>query len=279
MSQIVIIKSHNAGMGSNFNSLLLCLEHMDKSIYDPLPIVEWYMDSYSTIAGKNIWDKYFSISTTQYNAVDHTKPPIILCGMGFDNNRRDYRTCLNNIFCKYIIVKPIISDAIDTIFSNVTSCDILIGVHLRNTDRCIEPQYASPGIEYVIQRTLYLIDNVITHDTVCIYISSDNIPDVHTFKLALTSNSTKAIRFYEDPHAVRSPDSRSVHGDLDSGLDVPSDDKALSILTDIFALARCQYIVRTCSNVTAASGIINANSQIFDVSKEHGRFTEEWLTS
>lgn len=278
MSQIVIIKSHNAGMGSNFNSLLLSLEHMEQCITNPLPIVEWYMDDYSTIAGTNIWNKYFSIKNIQSDAVDNTKLPIILCGMGFNNNRRDYRTCLNKVFTKYILVKPIIINAINEIFSNVTLQDIIIGVHLRNTDRCIEPQYASPGIEYLIQRTQYIIDNI-SSDTVCIYISSDNIPDVHIFKNALTSNSTKAIRFYEDPNAVRSPDSRSIHGDLDSGIDVPGDHKAMSILTDIFALARCQYIVRTCSNVTAVSGIINPNVQIFDVSKEHGRFTEEWLTS
>ena len=53
--------------------------------------------------------------------------------------------------------------------------------------------------------------------------------------------------------------------------------KALSILTDIYSLARCEKIVRTCSNVTGMVGILSPTVKFIDVSLEFGKQSDEWL--
>ena len=166
----------------------------------------------------------------------------------------------------------------DTIFRNLDNYRV-IGVHLRNTDRIIEPQYSSPGIDKMLKHLLLTIHEEYTRNTnIAVYIASDNIPDADLIKNEVLV-SFPDIKILEDPDAVRSPNQLSVHGTHDSGLSsISNSKKAESILTDIFSLARCNVVLRTCSNVTASSAIVNLSTRYIDISKIYGKYTEDWVT-
>lgn len=88
-----------------------------------------------------------------------------------------------------------------------------------------------------------------------------------------------SIIILEDPNTIRSPNQISIHGGADAGLEGFSNaKKAETILTDIFCLARCHKVVRTCSNVTVASALINTETIYIDVSKLYGKPTDEWMS-
>ena len=275
MNEAIIIKSHDAGMGSLFNSMILDINKIKNSYPNAFPIVNWDTTKYGE---GNIFNKYFSIKgfkiTSNYIVKD------TMSGMCFSNdNIQNYRTILNNIYNDHIQVNPIITDKVNIIFTNI-KYDYLIGVHFRNTDRCIEPQYASPGSDKVSKRVLDVL-NENKGKKLGIYIASDNNPDVIFFKNYIEKNYSdfKNIEFIEDPDTIRSDNQISIHGTHDIGnSNYTPEQKALSILVDIYSLARCDILVRTCSNVTCSAGIINKNSKIIDVSLEYGKFSEKWLS-
>jgi len=274
MNQAIVIKSHFAGIGSIFNSTILGIEQIKRQYQNCFPIVIWDSTPYGE---GNIFNKYFNIIgfdiSSNYNIIS------TMSGIGFENNRKNYRHILHDIYSTHIEVKPIIKNKVDSIFLNV-SYDHLFGIHFRNTDRCTCPQYASPGVDKVSKRMLEVLNNY-NNKHIAIYIASDNIPDVDYFKKYIEDNHNDInnILFIEDSDATRSPNHISVHGTDDEGISYfTPDQKALSILTDIFALARCELLVRTCSNVTCSSGIINKESKIIDISLEYGKFTENWLS-
>ena len=284
MQNVAIIHAFVAGMGAFFNCMLIALdriqkEHAGKNV---IPIVEWIAPHYSNDPHENIWHKYFELvgfpslvdANSDVNIVAHYKAD-------YDDKRMDYRRTLHDLYAKHVRVKSIITDRVDAIFRPVTESHShphshyhVVGVHLRNTDRCVEPQYASPGVAYVSKRLNEEIQKL-DGRPVYLFIASDNKPDAEYIK----SHVDPTVIVLEDPDAVRSDNHISVHGTHDAGMrSVPNDAKALSVLTDIFCLARCELIVRTCSNVSSAAGIINTNAKIVDVSLEMGRYTETWLS-
>jgi len=274
LNNAIIIKSHNAGMGSLFNTLILRINEIKTKNLNVFPVVMWDTTNY----GKgNIFNNYFRIvgvgSSSEYVVTNTVE------GMCFSTNIPNYRKTLHNIYKDHIIVNPVITDKVDSIFVN-KSFDYLIGVHFRNTDRAIEPEYASPGTDKLSKRVLDVL-NENNGKKIAIYIASDNKPDVCYFKNYLSESYEKFnnIDIIEDPDNIRSDNEISVHGTHDKGNDnFTPEQKALSILVDIYSLSKCDIIVRTCSNVTCSSAIINMNSKIIDVSLEHGKFTEKWLS-
>ena len=260
-------------MGALFNAVLVALDDMKQKYgATAAPIVCWYLPKYGS--GENVWDTYFEL--VGFNG--HTDVNAEYRGE-YDPNRMDYRTALHDVYAAHVRVKSIITDKCDQIFAGVPTNSHIIGVHLRNTDRNLEPWFASPGREYVCKRLKDEIMLCSPDVVVYVYIASDNIPDADFIKSELSTFERRTF-VLEDPDAVRSPNHTSVHGTHDRGLQgVPNDKKARSILTDIFCLSRCDVLVRTCSNVTAAAGIINPHAKIVDVSKEMGRKTELWLSA
>lgn len=258
-----------AGFTASFTGLIACLAKCKKqNIY---PNILWYSSLYTEDISENIFYKYFDL-------IGFDKPDTIIrtISMGtweqLEEPRMQWRPILCKTFSDHIRPKGNIIRHIDSIFKGI---DLpLIGVHIRNTDRSVEPQWASPGIEYVIKR---LIDVIKEYDIpVGLYIASDNIPDVVLLKNTLNKIFPE-IKYIEDPNCVRSPDQISVHGNFDAGLNVSKESKALSIITDIFSLARCEKVVRTCSNVTGMVGIISPTTVFIDVSLEFGKQSDEWL--
>jgi FkbM family methyltransferase len=290
----ILIHSHiKAGIGSVFNSVLLSLEKIIHDYPNIKPYIIWNMPNYTDTENENIWLKYFDLIgfdeniendyINKYhnkNIVFTTDNSILYAGEGFvDTFRSDYRRTLHNIYSQHIHVKPIIISKIDTMFKH-HSGKSLIGVHLRNTDNYIDLGPGGyPGVDKISLRLLNVLQDTYINNDVCIYIASDNIPDVIFLKEFIQNNYTGSYIFIEDPDNVRSPNHISVHGAYDEGINVSKDAKALSILTDIFALAKCELIIRICSNVTIASSIININAKIIDISLEYGHKTEPWLIS
>jgi hypothetical protein len=273
-NQAIIIKSHNAGMGSLFNSLILQINEIKTKYPNTFPVVMWDTTNYGE---GNIFNKYFSIKGFN-SSINYTVKNTV-SGMCFSENIPRYRSILHALYKEHIVVNPIITDKVNSIFMN-SNFDYLIGVHFRNTDRAIEPQYASPGIDKVSKSVVDVLKKN-TGKKLAIYIASDNNPDVIYFKKYLKESyeGFNGIDLIEDPDNVRSDNQISVHGTHDKGNNTfTPEQKALSILVDIYALAKCNILVRTCSNVTCSSGIINKDSIIIDVSLEYGKFTEKWLS-
>jgi hypothetical protein len=277
---IVLIKGHNAGLGSLFNSMIVGIDMIKKKYSNAFPVVIWDNTCYGK---ENIFNKYFTINGGVYsseylNYYEYNILDTLSC-LSFQNDVHNYRSILHNIYKNNIQVNPIITHKVNIIFMNI-KYDYLIGVHFRNTDRCIEPQYASPGSDKVSKRVLDVL-NTNRGKKIGIYIASDNKPDVNFFKNYIEKNYNDfiSIEFIEDPDAIRSDNEISIHGTHDRGNDTfTPEQKILSILVDIYSLARCDIMVRTCSNVTCSAGIINKNSRIIDVSLEYGKFTEKWLS-
>lgn len=265
-----------AGFTATYTGLIACLAKCDNlKLY---PLINWYSSLYSDNPTENIFYKYFDL----INFGDKPANIINTVHMGtweqLPIHRMHWRKILCATYSKYISIKPAILARIDTIFANIENTIPKIGVHIRNTDRSIEPTWASPGIQFVINRLIKVLQDY--KESVGLYIASDNIPDVEFLKNTLTINAgiLPKIIYIEDPNTVRSPNQTSVHGNLDSGLaSVSKESKALSIITDIYSLARCEKVVRTCSNVTSMVGIISPTTVFIDVSLEFGKQSDEWL--
>jgi len=275
MSYYTIIKSHNAGMCAVLNSTIQTIESILNDSRNITPKVIWDLPIYSDRPGENVWDTYFEVVGFD-PILDNTTQ--IEFAKAYSSLSSSPRVSLNNVFKNHIRVKSIITNKVDAIFRDVDDYR-LIGVHLRNTDRIIEPQYSSPGINKMLKHLLFTIhEEYITHKNIALYIASDNIPDADLIKKDVLEYFPY-IKILEDPEAVRSPNQVSVHGTHDSGLsNVSNSKKAESILIDIFSLARCKVVLRTCSNVTASSAIINLSTKYIDISKIYGKYTEDWVT-
>jgi len=275
MSFYTIIKCHSAGMCAILNSTIQTIESLLNSSPHIIPKVVWDLPIYSDTLGENTWDTYFNLVGFT-PILDQAKE--IEVAKAYSSLSSTPRISLNNVFKNHIRVKPIITNKVDTIFRDLDNYR-LIGVHLRNTDRIIEPQYSSPGIDKMLKHLLLTINEEYTsYKNIALYIASDNIPDAELIKKEVLV-CFPTIKLLEDPDAVRSPGQLSVHGTHDSGLSgIANSKKAESILTDVFSLGRCDVVLRTCSNVTASSAIINLSTRYIDISKIYGKFTEEWVT-
>ena len=285
-----IYYNSNSGFNAIFTNLIHSLTQVKK--YGFYPIIEWYSSTYSDDINENIFYKYFELKIKPHENEDLDYSDVITVSpYQLRENRISWRKILCDAYSTYIDVKPFVIARVNQIFSN-PNIDIdtpFIGVHIRNTDRIIEQAYASPGIQYVINRLIDVLKEYKCKNThkIGLYIASDNIPDVDLLKKTLasaasasTSASTQLplIIYIEDPNCVRSPNQTSVHGDFDEGIKTATkEEKALSILTDIYSLAKCEKIVKTCSNVTAMVGIISPKTEFIDVSIEHGKQSDEWL--
>lgn len=278
MSVANITNIKEAGFTATYTGLIACLAKCDQmQLY---PIINWYSHLYSNDKDENIFYKYFEL-------INYANKPDIITNtinMGtweqLSQPRMEWRKILCAAYTNHVKLRPEFVTYIDNVFNKINNIP-LIGVHIRNTDRAIEPAWASPGITYVIDCLIKVLKEYNnTETTIGLYIASDNIPDVVLLKDTITkiSNDLPTIIYIEDPKCVRSPDQTSVHGNLDSGLTtVSNDEKALSILTDIYCLARCKKVVRTCSNVTSMVGIISPTTIFIDVSLECGKQSDEWL--
>jgi len=272
------INAHHAGMGSIFCSTIQTLESLVLAQPKMIPRVKWtnlpfYSDTKDV--NENIWDNYFEI--TGFPAIsDHSI--FLPFPKKISSCSSHPRISLNQVFRNHVKVKPIIANKVDELFSGVKDY-FIVGVHLRNTDRAIEPQFASPGVDKMwnhLRNTLQKARKIYLN--IALFIASDNIPDANYIKSQLTMVFPSVV-VLEDPNAIRSPNQLSVHGTHDSGLlGVSNGKKAESILIDIFSLARCKVVLRTCSNVTACSAFINKETKYIDISKLHGKCTETWIT-
>jgi len=261
------------GFTATFSNLIHSLARAKKlGLY---PVIEWYSKLYSDNIEENIFNTYFNIKNKPDNL--DVSNMVTLSPYVLEEDRHNWRKVLCDAYAIYIEPKRIIIDRVDNIFKNYTDIP-LIGVHIRNTDRSVEPAYASPGIHFVVNRLMDVLKQY--NGAVGLYIASDNIPDVLFLKHILHENKSNLpdISYIEDPNCVRSPNQISVHGNFDEGLKTATNqEKTLSILTDVYCLARCEKIVKTCSNVTAVAGIISPTTKFIDVSLEHGKVSDEWL--
>jgi hypothetical protein len=272
------INSHHAGMGAIFCSTIQTIESLLLAQPKTIPKIKWtnlpfYSDKNDV--NENIWDNYFEIIGFPEITSDSVYVPF---PKKFSSCSSNPRISLNHVFQTHVKVKPIISNKVDEIFDKVRNY-YTIGVHLRNTDRAIEPHFASPGVDKMwkhLQNTLQEVHK--KYFNIALFIASDNITDADYIKSKLKT-TFPSIVVLEDPNAIRSPNQISVHGTHDSGLvGISNGKKAESILVDIFSLARCNIVLRTCSNVTACSAFINKENKYIDISKIYEKFTETWVT-
>ena len=270
-----ILGSNVAGMCSVFNTTVQTLEALLLKQPEIVPKIIWILPIYSDSNNENVFDTFFEL--VGFNPIN-ADAKYTACTHYTYSQSSTPRLSLNTVFKNHIRVKPIITNKVDTIFRDLDGYR-LVGVHLRNTDRIIEPQYSSPGIDKMLKHLLLTIHKEYSaHKNIAVYIASDNIPDADLIKKSVLE-SFPHIKILEDPEAVRSPNQISVHGTHDSGLsNLSNSKKAESILTDVFSLARCDVVLRTCSNVTASSAIINLSTRYIDISKIYGKYTEDWVT-
>jgi len=273
-----IIANQSAGMGSIFNSTIQGLADILKFGGDIAPVIIWDLPIYSD-HGFDVFDIFFELVNfprmddgldRQYIWADTREfvyPP--------NYSRRE---TLNSIFLKHIRVRPIITRTVDTILKDLDD-HFLMGVHVRNTDRRLELKESFIEINPLIKHLLIAIgDEYKSHEKIALFVASDNIPDADLVKKSVLE-SFPNIKIIEDPYAMRSPCHISVHGTHDGGIvGVSKFKKARSILNDIFCLARCSVVVRTNSNVTASSAIINLRTRYIDVSKIYGKNMDDWVT-
>jgi hypothetical protein len=211
MTEYTIIENHYAGMGAVFNSTIQTLESLIHTNSNLIPKIIWKMPYYSDDPDENIWDTYFELVN-----FPEIKPNFIYKPFekSYKSISQNPRRSLNSIFMKYVRIKPILSDKLNHLFQGMSEYS-LIGIHIRNTDRAIEPQYASPGLNFMIK---YLTETIVQEiektNKLCLYLASDNIPDASIIKEFITLN-WPSIKILEDPDAVRSPDQISVHGTHD----------------------------------------------------------------
>jgi hypothetical protein len=269
----------NAGMGAIFSATMVTLETLvlnNTKINNKItPRIIWNLPAYSETKdnNENIFDNYFEL--VGFPAINENSIYTSFPQTNYASYKNP-RMPLNQVYKDHVRVKPIIMDKVNAIFKGYENYYIL-GIHLRNTDKITEPQYLTPGLDKMLNHLSIAIEETLKeHSHIVLFVASDNIPDAEFIKIHVKALFPSLI-ILEDPNTIRSPNQTSIHGGADVGLQgISNAKKAETILTDIFCLARCHKVVRTCSNVTIAAALINSETIFIDVNKIYGKLTD-WI--
>lgn len=264
-----ILTFHKAGLFSNFNAVLAKLEKYDNN--HSIPIVWWGKYCYEPKGilnayfqeeyGENVWEYYFEpVSKYKFDAslkelgtVRFVTDPkrTRLC------NSRLYLKNANYLIRKYIKIKPHITDKVNSFYDQYMKGHHVLGIHLRGTDKSKDPnsQFCSPTANsYIKQINKYLKK----HPDSLIYIASDSDITLNEVKMLFLNK----VVYYDSLRSKNNTD--CIHNLLDKGSPYK---KGEDIIIESLLLSKCDFLIRSISNVSIATLSFNPNLKQINIAQ------------
>lgn len=256
--EFINLTVYSVGMFSTLNSVMGALELYEQKVYAGVKIDFGIDGNYGTYydpkLGSNWWEYYFEpvyVGTEKGTRSLRTVngPP----GSDFSMliELHTPRKRVNQLIKKYVHLKPRIQKIVDDFVGKNFSADYVIGVHYRGTDKVAE----APRASYEIM-TAY-INQIISQcpsSSLQIFVATD--------EQAFLDYIKKQYPGYIicNEHAIRSTSASPIH--LTSNENYRKGEDAL---VDCLLLSRCDYLIKTSSNLSLFSSYFNPNIPVYHV--------------
>lgn len=174
----------------------------------------------------------------------------------------EHRLEVSNLIKKYIKIKQSVLEKVIEFKKNKMNEEILIGVHVRGTDKKTEYPFKQIEIQDYVDKIKDIIEK--NNKKYKIYIASDNneaiikISEIFGKEKIAAFPSTRMQKFYgPTPICLSDKINKKKHGE--------------ETLIEMLLLAECEYIIGTDSNLTAAASYFNPNSKLIFLNRAGGR--------
>lgn len=267
-----------------FLTVLENLQHCEEKRYVFIP--DWTNTSYTDKAyGYNAWEHYFEpisgnrledagrgnnrLIRVAWNRSQLEMKPLKINGKSLTK-----REAYNYYIKKYIKVRNGITGKIDSFYdTKMKGCNVL-GVHIRRTDKYFCTSVPLGG---------YPISDESFIENINKYIQKH--PDCKIFVATDCQNTFTAMkRLYGDKiiswDSIRSTDGISIHkGILGKELEGASNyKKGEDALIDCLLLSRCNFLIRSMSNLSTASLCFNINLKQLDLNRLYNNCkVNDWI--
>jgi hypothetical protein len=160
------------------------------------------------------------------------------------------------LFTKYIVIKPIILDAVDRLTQGLPNGKFDLSLHDRATDKVTEASAVS--YQQFVDRLAVVLDSrknvrtafLATDDSGFVAFVKDRFPTV------------RFVSFYKGNHVPMPGEPRHYSA-------IPGPDKAIEALVNIVAISRSPVCIRTCSHLSSWSKILNLQMQTHSLNRLH----------
>ena len=173
-----------------------------------------------------------------------------------------HRNEVNNIIKKYVKFNQEITNKVDKFISSKLQDELLIGVHIRGTDKKTEYPYKQLTIDDYIREIKDIID-FNKNKKYKIYIASDNnegiikIANIFGKENICAYPSFRVNEFYGSiPICLLDNIDKKLHGE--------------QTIIEMLILTKCHYIIGTDSNFTAAACYFNPDSHLIYLNRTSG---------
>ncbi len=266
-----VIGARRAGFFSEFLGVLGHLVWCEAS--GQQPVVFWdqkfvYYEPDGWHNTNNAWEYYFDpVSTATYNTndiIDHRfKAPNDFFFPWYDfSDIEIVRPLAHHIIEKYIRIKPFVLDIVDDFYNkNMKNC-IVVGIHLRGTNKGEDGQKPINHLEVIKKAQKYAYLGASTGKHVKYLIASDEQKLMDIARKELCKDSPNAVC----GEVISYPAERSKGKETNYYTFVGTKQengffakRGLDVLVEVLLLSRCDYFVHTLSNVSTAVIFFNPN--------------------
>lgn len=161
----------------------------------------------------------------------------------------------NRFFWTYFPPKPVISDIIDKILSEIPNQLFDLSIHYRGTDKALE----APLISFEIYKNAVLNYQTKNNKIKSIFLATDDA-DFETY----IKNQFPNLTFTTYNLGLTSDASRGRHFS-----DISPEEKAIEAIVNIFLLSRSPCLIRGASYMSAISKIINLELKTVTLNRTH----------
>ncbi|UCC94821.1 MAG: O-fucosyltransferase family protein [Candidatus Omnitrophota bacterium] len=258
--KIHILTYHAAGFFSNFLAVLAKLRECEKA--EATPVVFWGKYCYDNKScqnpyweekyGKNVWEYYFEpVSNYRLNDIENNlhadnmefiETPKLFTRKSCESIRKTAHFYIK----KYIKIRLHIMEKVEKYYDCHMKNHHVLGVHMRGTDRCMDEfvQQCSPlPSAYIKQIDKYLK----IHSKAIIFVATDS----NVLLNAIRERYPDRVIYYNSIRSETNIDSvhwTTVGSPYQKGEDV---------LIECMLLSKCDFLIRSISNVSTASLYFN----------------------
>ena len=243
----IIYGGHGCGMFSAFLMVVGLLDGYDKGEYAGVEVRfgkgEFYYDE---AHGPNRWEYYFSPINTKKDPLISPEPLTsnLFFFIAHQGHSALSRKRCHDLIEKYITIKPEFLNQVDDFLKTNVHDETLIGIHYRATDKfCCDAPSISP--EKVCAKIKEEILKLST-GKIKIFVATDSESFLQFMK---TCFGTKVIYF----DMKRSQGDAPIHTDYT----IDGYTKGKMALLDCLVLSKCDLLLRTASNLSNASTLLN----------------------
>ena len=250
-----VIGVRPVGFFSNFLQVINHLDWCKKT--KTVPVVYWHSDfPYWQEEGFNgsfnAWEYYFDlVSSESYQSGDGVcdefrDPDGNIEYLSNLSQAQRYRA--NTLITEYIKAKSYVTEKVNNFFEEHFNNCIVIGIHLRGTDKYIEVKPVDP---IVILSIASMQAKKFQNNVVKFFIASD--------EQRLIDLAIKQLAGYE---VVVYPSYRSTTGaPIHTNITINNAQRGLEVLIEALLLSRCSLFIHTTSNLSAAVMAFNPHLQ------------------